>query len=534
VTSTPATRSRSLAAPLILGALTALLFSRALIDGHGFVGLDDIDNLVENDGYAGLGLENLRWAFTAAHLGVYEPVSWIFRGLQHAVFGKSALGFHSVTLLLHICNTLLVLSLARRLLAATLPGATSRRVETGTLIAAALFALHPLRVEVVSWASGQPYALATCFALLSVRAYLAHAATPNRSGHLVLAGVLYVLAVLSKSALIALPLVMLLIDMAPTSWPKRSPWRAILEKLPLFAAAAGLAWLAMSATRGAQGGFVALDLGERLARTIAAPVFYLAKTIWPVGLSAHYPVPAAGLDLAAPVTLFSAAAVIGLSLWLLADRSRRGAAVGWLAFLAVLAPVAGLLQHGAPTLAADRYAYASMIPLAILCGAGYARLPALGRARLTALVLIVALFATTTWRQVGVWKNTETLWTHALSADPGNAFAGNNLGFMLMANGRYDEAADVLERAYPFARENEHLMLNLGYCLEQLDRYYAALYLYDQALVMHEASAGLHNNIAVIYLHFGYPDDARTHYERALQLDPQLQPARAGLAQLQR
>jgi Tfp pilus assembly protein PilF len=527
-------RSRRHVATLALGVLTALLFSRALIDDHGFVGLDDIDNLVENDGYAGLGLENLRWAFTAAHLGVYEPVSWIFRSVQHEVFGKSAFGFHAVTLLLHLANTLLVLSLARRLLAATLPEARPGRIETGSLLAAALFALHPLRVEVVSWASGQPYALATCFSLLSIRAYLGYAATPDRTGRLMLAGLLYVLGVLSKSAVIALPLAMLLLDLLPTSWPKRSPRRVLAEKLPLFGAAVGLAWLALAATRDAQTGFVALDLTERLARTIAAPVVYLVNTVWPVGLTAHDPVPAEGLRLTAPATLFSAAVVVGISLWLLARRSRRGAAVAWLAFLAVLAPVAGLLQHGAPTLSADRYAYASMIPLAILGGAFFARLPSLGRAHACVAVVVLALFGTTTWRQVGTWADTESLWNHALAIDPHNSFAGNNLGYMLLSDGRLEEAASVLERAYPFGRENEHLTLNLGYCLEQLERYYAALYHYEQALVLHEQSPGVHNNLAVIFLHFGYPDEARIHYKRALELDPQFAPARAGLESMQR
>jgi hypothetical protein len=540
---------RLTASAIALAVITAALFSRALLDGHGFVGFDDMDNLVRNTGYHGLGWTQIRWAFFAAHLGVYEPVSWLFRGLQYEVFGVSAFGSHLVTLGVHVINTLLVWSLARRVFRWVASDTPPARVELGALVAGALFALHPLRVEVVSWASGQPYALATCFGLLSIHAYLGYAADPKRLRLLVGAGALYVLAVLSKSALIALPMVMLCIDVLAslansgvnsTASPaadspgtaRRSVARCIGEKLPIFAASIALARLAMVATRDAQHG-TTLELSARLARVAASPGFYVSKTLWPAELTAHYPIPPAGLGLWQPATLFSAALVIGLSLWLSASRTRWGAAVAWFAFLFILAPVAGLMQHGAPTIGADRYAYASMIPLAVLAGAAMMRLPVIRRGHAAAAAVIASLLCSTTWRQVGVWADSEQLWSYALAIDPTNGMAGNNLGFVLLESERFEEAADVLSAAYPFAKDNTRLVLNLGLAFDRLQRYQAAFDLYEEALPLHDHSAGVHNNLAVIYGRWGDVDRARAHFQRAVELDPSLEPARRGLESLQ-
>jgi hypothetical protein len=160
-------------ARLLVAGSVIVAFLGLFAGGQELLGWDDKTNIVDNEGYKGLDGAHLAWMLKAAHLAVYEPFAWLLKAVEHAAFGPSARGFHLVTLALHVASTLVVLDLARRLLGRAWASAEPAEVETGAVFAALLFGIHPLRVEVVAWASGQSYALAGLFFLLSLSAYRA-------------------------------------------------------------------------------------------------------------------------------------------------------------------------------------------------------------------------------------------------------------------------------------------------------------------------------------------------------------------------
>jgi tetratricopeptide (TPR) repeat protein len=522
-------------ARLLVAGSVLVAFLGLFTGGQELLGWDDKTNIVDNDGYKGLDGAHLAWMLKAAHLAVYEPFAWLLKAVEHAAFGPSARGFHLVTLALHVASTLAVLDLARRLLGRAWASAEPAEVETGAVFAALLFGVHPLRVEVVAWASGQSYALAGLFFLLSLSAYLRHVETGRRRW---LAGALaaYVAAGLCKSASAMLPLVLVVLDVGPLR--RRLGRRVVIEKVPFFAALVGL--LAV-ATRANEGGdidnVVTLELGERVARAAQALVFYVGKTLWPAGLSPIYPVERERLALLSPETLLAGAA-LALAL-LVAVRARRSAP--WMGALlagtvAVLLPVLGLVQHGAVSMAFDRYTYLGMLGLDVVLGAGLARLwhGAGGTATRRAVVAGGVLLAGLTAAEVRVWRTTETLWRHAIAVAPEDALAHNNLGFHLMAEERWAEAAPILARSVALEPRDPRAALNYGVTVEHLGQLDEALAFYASALRTLPNVAEIHFNRGAVLSRQGRLREAREAYERAAGLSPAWRLPRERLARLPR
>ena len=515
---------------LLLGVVTVLPYAGLFSSDHGFVGLDDMDNLVRNQRFQGLSGTHLAWMFTSSSLGVYEPVAWLVKALQTRIFGVSAVAFHLITLLLHVANAFLVLALSRRLFRLARPDWEDRAVTLGALLCGLLFAVHPLRAEVVAWASGQSYAQATLFALSAVWLYVTGLGATQRKRTLLFAGsvALYGLAVLSKSATVCLPLFLIALDVYPLR--RKRLGRALIAKIPYFVIALLGTWVAIVATQNAQEGTLALS--ERIARTVSAPLFYLVKSVWPANLSPHYAIPSRGLSPFATEHLLALVFLVAVTAVAFHGRRRWGwLFAAWFGYVGILLPVAGLLEHGTPTMGADRYAYLSTVPAVFLVGGLWLHLgerirPAL---RWGLPLLVLSLLFIGTARQASVWHDTESLWMHALDVDAADSFAGNNLGYELLEQDRCEEASDYLQRAHMLDPTDHRLVLNLGYCLEVTGRYFVALDVYERALEVHPNSPEIHNNLAVIYVRLGAPDEARGEYERALELAPDFEIARRGL-----
>jgi tetratricopeptide (TPR) repeat protein len=531
----PAPSRVAIVAPALVLAVTLLAFAPALDNGFQ-VGWDDQLNFLENPGYRGLGWSQLRWMWTTPHLGHYIPVTWMTLGLDHALWGMNAAGYHLTSLLLHAANALLVYLCALRLFAIARPaaGATGRAVAAAA--AALLFAVHPLRVESVAWATERRDVVSGLFALLAVLAYLraVHDGQPRatpRPGWYAASLLAFVLALLSKSIVVTLPVVLLVLDVYPL---RRLPGpdglagaatrRVVAEKAPYFVlsvVATGVAFWAI--VRGAR--MLApgeIGLVERVAISVYSLAFYLWKLLVPLDLSPLYEL-RLPVDPLAPRIFGAAAFVLALAaLAVLLRRRWPALAAAGAVYAITLFPVLGLLQNG-PQIAADRYTYLACLGWPLLIGGALLALPDRGPRPWIALLTIVALAAVTlaplTRAQAGVWRDSVTLWRHAIRLDPANGIATKNLGLALLASGRTAEAhahfarlragGGTAAQLHAFA-----LALQRAGDLEGAEEYYRAATLADPR---HVASW---NNLGVVYAARGRLEPALAAFTRVLTLQP--------------
>jgi len=456
---------------LALALVGLVLAVYAPVRAHEFVSYDDPVYLTENPHLGrGLDWDEVRWFFTHEYAANYHPLTWLSHLLDVQLFGLDPAGHHLVSVALHALNAVLVFLLLRRLL-----GAGQRR-EPLAALGAALFALHPLRVESVAWASERKDLLCALFFLLALLAYLRHAERPGpwRYAAVLLATAL---ALLAKPMAVTLPCVMVLLDLwplrrlrfcglgerapAPPSPAPTHPGETHgdrrghavwLEKLPLLALvllAALATWLAQRRA-GSASDLASLGLDLRLLNGLAAVGVYLRQTLWPAGLAVFYPhaailspTPRSALLLPAALGLGAALALLVLT-WRL-RRTRPLAWVGLLWFLGTLAPVLGVVQVGTQA-HADRYTYLPAVGLSLLlaglaCGPDPAmREPIVRVPWLTAGLALSLALALVTRQQLHTWSDSATLFRHADAVVEDNYLARLKLGELVLDEGELVEA----------------------------------------------------------------------------------------------
>jgi Flp pilus assembly protein TadD len=513
---------------VVLAAVTAFLPG---VFGD-FVGWDDDRNFTENEAWRGLGWPHVRWMFTAWHMGHYIPVTWLTLGFDYVVWGLNPRGFHLTSLVLHAATALAVLAVARRLLPLALPAVTSEEaLRLGALGAALLFAVHPLRVESVVWITERRDVVSGVLALLVVLAYLTAVERSRPSGALhpgwyAAALALFGLALLAKSIVVTLPLMLVVLDVFPLrrlggGSQTRVP-RLVLEKIPFLLLSAVATGITLAAGR-AVGNAVPLDalgLSDRLTIALYGLSFYLGRTLAPFGLSPLYGMSeletlSGRVHVVAGVLLVAAFAVAAV-------RRRLPAALAAAAAVYVLGllPVLGLVQSG-PQLVADRYSYIACLGWAVLAGGIVARVFDEGRAgaarvarRPAALVmsgaaLVVSLVALSA-RQSLVWHDSETLWRHAVRLGPGNAEAHTNLGATLIRAGRPEEAREPFERAVSLNRGVPEALVGLAVVRSLAGRADEAVTLAAEAVARRPGEPRFHLVLAAMLRRAG-------DLERALQ-----------------
>jgi Tfp pilus assembly protein PilF len=435
-----------------LGLVAAVVAVYAPVRGHDWVRYDDDVYLLENPHVArGLDADAIAWVFTHEHAANYHPLTWVSHMLDVQLFGMDPGAHHLVNVGLHSLNAVLVLLLLAALLES--PWAAG--------IGAALFALHPLRVESVAWASERKDVLCAALLLAALLAYLWYGRRPAPSRY-ALVCLLLVLALLAKPMAVTFPALVLLLDV----WPLRrlggprapgvSARRAVLlEKLPLLVLAAlgALATLWAQQRGGSTSSLGELALGLRIQNAFAALGRYLQQTFWPLELSVFYPHAAMVSPEPAHRLLVPALAGGALlaGLLALAWRARRAApaiTVGIGFFLVTLLPVIGVVQVGTQA-HADRYTYLPSVGLAAAL-AGAARWIGAGRGRRTwaaAGLAAAAALAPLTRAQLAVWKDTRSLFEHALALDPRNYLAHAKLGELALTAGDGPAARAAFEQA---------------------------------------------------------------------------------------
>ncbi len=437
------------AVPVALAIVALVVFLPAL--GGQFLDWDDQINLVDNETYRGLGWPQLRWAFSTTLMGHYIPVTWLTFSVSYAVGGLNPRGYHLFNLLLHSGNTVVFYFVGRRLLAAARSGvAQIGRDEPATLcgaaVAALVFALHPLRVESVAWITERRDVLSGLFFLLAVLAYLKAAERGGdldggwRAGSLAL----FAVGLLSKSSIMVLPAVLLLLDVYPLRRWRWTWHRLVVEKagywtLGLAGAVGALVALRLSGLRITPYG--AYGPTARLAMIAYSLWFYPSTWAWPVRLSPLYELPVS-VD---PLAWRFLGPVIGLVVvTVLLARLRTwwpGGLAAWVYSALMVLPISGVV-HAGFQLAHDRYSYLSGLGLALLVGGAIARLlrPLATRrldrpvvaAALIATALVIAALGVGSWQQARVWRDSETLWRWGLEVDPLCAVCANNLAALIL------------------------------------------------------------------------------------------------------
>jgi tetratricopeptide (TPR) repeat protein len=532
--------------PALLFVAVIVAFSPVL--ANGFVNWDDPQNFLENPHFRGLGPTQVRWAWTTAHLGVYQPLGWMGVGAEYALFGLSAWGYHLTSVLLHATCAVALYGLIREILSRCEPGPVRldrRTTSVLAALAALIFAVHPLRVEPVAWASCQTYLPCALFAILATHAYLqAHPPSgPTRHGWLVVSFLLYTAAVLAKAPAMSLPIVLLILDATPLRRVGPGPgqasrWRAcFLEKIPFLVVAALLSAVAVVAREsgGSPIPVPRFGVAVRFALACYGAAFTIARTLLPFGLAAHYPLPDPLGWRTRPLAA-SVALVVGLTaLTWLQRRKWPGLLAGWGAFLALLAPNVNLVWIE-PRLAKDRSTYVASLVLAVMLAGGLVhlvrRLPRAKFPIVVAVLVVATVLTGLTWRQCRTWRDSVALWTQVLAAGGStDVLVHVNLGEALVERGRLHEALRQYQAAVRVAPCSAEAHSGLGVVLGRLGRTDEALNHLLEAIRLNADLAEAHNSLGLVLARQGRLEEAAPHFAMAVRLRPDFDAARANLSE---
>src|SRR6058998_3121618 len=529
VARTPAKGWGSWLVPALIAVVTFATFLPAL--HNQFVNWDDDKNFLENPHYRGLGWTQLTWMWTT-HLGHYIPLTWMTFGLDYLLWGMNPLGYHLTNLLLHAANAVVFFFITRRLLTRALPSASERghALTVSAAFSALVFAIHPLRVESVAWATERRDVLSGLFYLSAVLAYLRACDREERGrGWYWGAVALFAGALLSKSMAVNLPVVLMILDVYPLrrlggsiGWWSEPARRIYVEKIPFVLLAAAASAIAVMAQFSIHAALPLAQLGvpSRLAISAYGLSFYLGKMILPVNLSPIYELPRTVSPWAMPFILSFGLAVAITAIVLTLRRRVLGLPAASLAYLVVLLPVLGIFQNGSQ-IAADRYTYLAGLGWAILAGAGllssWSRLPFL----LIGLVVFIPVgLGTLTWNQVHVWHDSKTLWAHALAIDPNSSVAQNDFGEALAQQGKLAEAIEHYRQALNIKPDYADAHYTLGGALAQQGKLADAIHHYQRALQITPGDADAQTNWGGALAQQGKLAEAAEHYQQALRIKP--------------
>ncbi len=491
---------------VVLVLTVVLVFAPALY--NDFVTYDDNLYVTANAHVrAGLSTANVLWAFTSASAANWHPLTWMSHLLDYTFYGMNPAGHHLTSLLIHTLNAaLLYLFLARA------TGSPAR-----AFVVAALFALHPLRVESVAWIAERKDVLSGLFGIASLWAYTIYARNPARSRYLVTLG-LFALGLLAKPMLVTLPLMMLLLDYWPLE--RTGPRALFIEKIPFFAAAvfSSAITIVVQARGGAVGSFEQFPMIVRLANAATAYAAYLGKTILPRHLAILYPHPGASISYsmaacAAVMLLLATIAILRLR------RTRPYLAVGWLWYGIMLMPVIGILQIGDQAYA-DRYTYLPTIGVCIaavwLIGDLVKSVPV--KSLMACAAIVPCAFLTN--QQTRVWHDTETLFRHTIAVTGPNKIAHVKLGCAQLTRGQLDGAAREFDAALAIDPHYAGAMGNLGMVLLSQGKLEPARQTFDTALSWKPDSVFIRANLGIVLFQTKHVDEAFRVWDEALHVDP--------------
>jgi tetratricopeptide (TPR) repeat protein len=513
---------------------------------NGFVNYDD-DVYVTGNAHVqgGLNPASVVWAFTSLDASNWHPLTWLSHLTDFELHGLNPKGHHLTSVLLHAINAVLVFVWLRRM-----TGAIWR-----SLFVAAVFGLHPLRVESVAWISERKDVLSTLFGLLALICYCRYAqksevrnqkSEVNHQAPLSffispsywVTLVFFAFSLMSKPMLVTLPFVLLLLDWWPLNRMRnaergtRNFKLLLLEKIPFCALSAFSCVVTFFAQK--HGGAMVLMAGlpftARCENALVSYGRYLGKLFWPENLAVVYPV---ADHWPTDVVLLTTALLLAVSIAsIVLRRSHPYLMTGWFWFLGTLVPVLGLVAVGEQAMA-DRYTYFPLIGVVLIVAWGAEELTRGWHYRPFVLpVMSVAIIATCialTRQNIAYWKTSETLFRHAIAATGDNYSAHCSLGNALLAQGRPDEALGEFQMAVKLKPDSSENHCNVGVTLAGLNRMDEALAEFRTAVKLNPDNGLAHQNLALALERMDRLDDAASEYEEAVRLMPGYAPAHNSL-----
>ena len=541
----------------LLAAIVFLVFGQTL--RHEFINYDDQEYVYENPRItSGLSLDGIQWAFTHVHAGNWHPLTTISHKLDCQLYGVQPWGHHLTNVLLHVLAAVFLFLALRELTGVLWPSA----------VVAAVFAIHPLRVESVAWISERKDVLSGVFFMLTLWAYACYARSNRFSpGRYATVVVLFAVGLMCKPSLVTLPFVLLLLDYWPlrrvAMWsstskvrrsahdhpgsrhggipssgglPARKPIGYLLvEKWPFFVLSAVSCAVTLAAQKQAVATVSQLTFGERVGNAIVSYVVYLGQMIWPVGLAVVYPYRAHGLNIV-PVILALLLLLIISVVFFIWRRKFPFLVIGWLWFLGVLVPMIGLVQVGIQ-MRADRYTYLAQIGLYVLLAWGAVELLSkrrYGREVLIALaVLIITGLTAESYVQTSYWQNSEKLWNRVLVNTHDNPIAQNNLGLALKEKGQVDDAIVHFRNAVENCTNCSAVYNNLGNAFATKGDWMEAITWYRATIQSaSKPDARNNNNLGISLAKVGKLDEAVVQFREAVRIDEDFPDAHYNLGML--
>ncbi|MGO9246626.1 MAG: tetratricopeptide repeat protein [Verrucomicrobiia bacterium] len=507
---------------------------------NGFVNLDDDVIVTGNPNIqGGLTWQSVHWALTAGlnpdapNADYWRPLSLLSHAVDIEFFGLRPAGHHLINVGIHAAA-----AVALFLVLQSMTNALWR-----CAFVAALFALHPLHVESVAWVVERKDVLSALFFMLTLGAYARYVRAPFSMRRYLAVFLLFALALMSKSMVMTLPFVLLLLDYWPlgrTRWAPPvvagdnvavPPSQLLKEKLPLFALAAASAvvtfWGHLTKTRMS---LVPVPTGIRIANALLSYAGYIGKMCWPTGLAVWYPLQL-GLSVAAATV--AGIGLLGVTTAVIRGARRRPWLVtGWFWYLGMLVPVIGVFQGWGEAMA-DRFTYLPSIGLTLmLCWSVPSRVMErwdLKMITCVGAVAVLAICAALSRVQVQYWKDSETLFRHAVDVTPDNWVAHSNLGVALAQTGKVEEAIAQYEEALRIKPDLVRAHYNLGIALARVGRMPEAIGQLEDALRIEPNLAEAHNNLGIDLAQSGRIPEAIEHLERALRIEPDFAEAHYNL-----
>jgi Flp pilus assembly protein TadD len=503
-----------------------------------FIDFDDSNYILKNvEVQGGLSWGTVKWSFATFREGNWHPLTWLSHALDCQIFHLNPAGHHYTNLLLHAINAVLLFLLLRQATGLPWP----------SLVVGALFALHPVNVESVAWAAERKNVLSMLFFLLALHAYDRYARTGRRYLYWWVT-IFFALGLMAKPQIVTLPFVLLLWDYWPlqrmaagpaagglsTAALQRSLPALVLEKLPLFVLATADSVVTVLAQRAGNTvrTFEEVSVSARLENVFVSYVRYIGKVFWPSRLAPMYPRPWNSLP--GWQVVGAAVLLLVLSVLVLGWRDRRYLPVGWFWFLGTLIPMIGIITVGEQTMA-DRYAYIPFIGLFVAVVwtldalASERRISGVWRAGVA--IVVVFVLGCLTYRQLGYWRDDETLWRYTLTVTQRNYMAHNNLAIALAKEGRSDDAVVEFRAAKSLHHYPPEQILALAQyelrvghpqdAIEECDSVlHASAHLKVQAVAWSE--------LGQAHLQLRHYDQAAESYRNALRLGPENEMALVG------
>ena len=506
---------------LLLLLITTLVYWQ--VKDFSFVNLDDPLYVTGNRHVQdGLTIKNIIWAFTDATkvTNYWAPVTWLSIILDFELYGMNAGGYHLTNLILHIVNTLLLLLVFHKMTGNLWPSA----------FIAAMFSVHPLHVESVAWITERKDVISTFFWILTMWSYFSYSKSHNIK-HYLFTIFYFIMGLMAKPMLVTLPFVLLLLDFwplerlqisAPAPFIKKI-FSLSWEKMPFFILipAASIAAFLTQQRGGVISSLSLIPIYLRAENIVVSYASYLWNMFWPFSLSAIYPYPEYLPVWLVATSLFFLVLISALAI--LTINKAPWFIVGWLWYTGTLVPVIGIVVIG-PHAMADRFTYIPLIGIFIIIAYG---IPELLRKlqnmetylAVTASVLLLCLMSAT-WNQVNYWRNSLTLFKHALEVTEKNPLAHLNMGNALLEKGDIEEARNHYVASLQIFPDSDEVHNNLGTVLMRMGKTSEAIEHHRKALQINPDSVSALNNLGNALKKAGRTDEAIECFTRALKIQP--------------